>query len=241
MRKGYFFVATSANYLALDLVATLESSKEVGRWLVAFGLPLGKLTGITMKRSFFCLLLSLVSFSLSASAQRVELSGGYAHISGDQGLDGFNVGAAAWFTHRVSIAADYDSGWDTSRLGIFEITQTGVIASKSHLQDWLFGPRISFPGLIKTGNKRVAQLLPFGEAQFGVSHLSASIKQTATNFNQSATDTAFSWMLGGGADYRLYPHWVGRLKLDLLRTHFAEAGQSRFRLTLGVAYTLKER
>jgi len=182
-----------------------------------------------------------MSFSLNASAQRVELSGGYTHITGDQGLDGFNVGAAAWFTHRVSIAADYDSGWDTSRIGIFELTPTGVVSSKSHLQDWLFGPRISFPGLIKTGNKRVAQLLPYGEAEFGVSHLKSSIKQTATDFSQSTSDTAFSWMLGGGADYRLFPHWVGRLKLGLLRTHFAETGQSRLRLSLGVAYTLKER
>lgn len=195
----------------------------------------------TMKRSFFYLLFSLVAFYLNASAQRVEVSGGYTHISGNQGLDGFNVGAAAWFTHRFSIAADYDSGWDTSRIGIFELTPTGVVASKSHLQDWLFGPRISFPGVIKTGNKRVAQLLPYGEAEFGLSHLKSSINQTATNFSQSTTDTAFSWMLGGGADYRIYPHWVGRLKLGLLRTHFAEAGQSRLRLSLGVAYTLKER
>jgi hypothetical protein len=194
-----------------------------------------------MKTLFFGLVLSLAAFSLRASAQGVEVSAAYAHISGDQGLDGFNVGVAAWFTHRFAVAADYDSGWDTSRLGVFELTQTGVIASKSHLQNWLFGPRIFFPGVIKTGNKRVAQLLPFGEAEFGVSHLGASIESAASNFNQSATDTAFSWMLGGGADYRLYPHWVGRLKLDLLRTHFAEAGQSRFRLSLGVAYTLRER
>ena len=195
---------------------------------------------LAVPSSLSCLLL-LMSFSLNASAQRVELSGGYTHITGDQGLDGFNVGAAAWFTHRVSIAADYDSGWDTSRIGIFELTPTGVVSSKSHLQDWLFGPRISFPGLIKTGNKRVAQLLPYGEAEFGVSHLKSSIKQTATDFSQSTSDTAFSWMLGGGADYRLFPHWVGRLKLGLLRTHFAETGQSRLRLSLGVAYTLKER
>jgi hypothetical protein len=195
---------------------------------------------LAIPSSLSCLLL-LMSFSLNASAQKVELSGGYAHITGDQGLDGFNVGAAAWFTHRVSVAADYDSGWDTSRIGIFELTPTGVVSSKSHLQDWLFGPRISFPGLIKTGNKRVAQLLPFGEAEFGVSHLKSSIKQTATDFSLSTSDTAFSWMLGGGADYRLFPHWVGRLKLGLLRTHFAETGQSRLRLSLGVAYTLKER
>jgi len=45
---------------------------------------------------------------LLASAQSLEVSGGYAHISGDGGLDGFNIGAAAWVTHRVAMAFDYD-------------------------------------------------------------------------------------------------------------------------------------
>jgi len=194
-----------------------------------------------MKTLFVGLVLLLAAFSVNASAQGVELSGAYAHISGDQGLDGFNVGAAAWFTQKVSVAFDYDSGWDTSRLGVFELTETGVIASKSHLQDFLIGPRIFFPGVIKSRNEKIARLVPFGEAEFGESHLSSSIEQASTNLSQSASDTAFSWMLGGGADYKFYPHWVGRLKLDLLRTHFADAGQSRLRLSLGVAYTLRER
>ena len=34
-------------------------------------------------------------------------------------------------------------------------------------------------------------------------------------------------MVGGGADYRLASHWVGRFKVDFLRTHFADDGQSR--------------
>jgi hypothetical protein len=194
-----------------------------------------------MKRSLSCLLVSLLTLSLSASAQKVELSGGFAHISGDQGLDGFNVGASAWFSRRVSIAADYDSGWDTSRIGVFELTQTGLVVAKSHIQDLMFGPRIFFPGAIKSGNKRVAHLLPFAEAQFGISHLKSSLEDKTTNVKQSASDSAFSWTLGGGADYRFYPHLVGRFKLDLLRTHFAESGQSRLRLGLGVAYTLGER
>jgi Outer membrane protein beta-barrel domain len=194
-----------------------------------------------MKRSLSCLLVSLLTLSLSAFAQKIELSGGYAHISGDQGLNGFNVGAAAWFTPKVSIAADYDGGWNTSRIGVFELTQTGLTVAKSHIQDFLFGPRIFFPGIIKSGNKHVAHLLPFAEAEFGTSHLKSSLVQVATNVKQSASATSFAWMLGGGADYRLYPHWVGRLRLDLLRTHFADTGQSRLRLTLGVAYTLGER
>jgi hypothetical protein len=191
--------------------------------------------------SLFFLLLSLVAFSLSASAQKVEISGGYAHVSGDQGLDGFNVGAAAWFTPTLSVAADYDRVVDTSRIGIFELTQTGLIVSKSRLQNFLFGPRIFFPNAIKSENKHLANLRPFAEAQFGLSHLNASLEDQAANVDQSASDNAFSWMLGAGADYKLSPQWVGRFKLDLLRTHLAESGQSRLRIGLGVAYTLGRR
>jgi hypothetical protein len=190
--------------------------------------------------SLSCLLLLLVSFSLSASAQKVELNGGYAHVSGDQGLDGFNVGAALWFTPRVSIAADYDRVVDTSRIGIFELTQAGLIVSKSNLQNVLFGPRIFFPK-IKSDNKHLANLRPFAEAQFGISHLISSLEDQSTNLEQSASDNAFSWMLGAGTDYSFSPHWAGRFKLDLLRTHLADSGQSRLRIGLGIVYTLGER
>ena len=37
-------------------------------------------------------LLLLLAFPLLASAQSLEVNGGYTHISGDGGLDGFNVG-----------------------------------------------------------------------------------------------------------------------------------------------------
>jgi len=190
--------------------------------------------------SLLCLLLSLVAFSLSASAQKVEISGGYAHVSGDQGLDGFNVGAAAWFTPTLSVAADYDRVVDTSRIGIFELTQTGLIVSRSTLQNFLVGPRFFFQN-IESDNKYLANLRPFAEVQFGISHLNSHLQDQAANVDQSASDNAFSWMLGAGADYKLSPQWVGRFKLDLLRTHLAESGQSRLRIGLGVAYTLGRR
>ena len=65
-------------------------------------------------------LLLLLACPLMASPQSVEVSGGYTHLSGDGGLDGFNAGAAWWVTRRVALAFDYDSGWDTSHLGAFE-------------------------------------------------------------------------------------------------------------------------
>jgi len=186
------------------------------------------------------LLLSLV-FPVVTSAQKVEFNGGWAHISGDGGVDGFDVGAAAWFTRKVSIGFDYDDAWDNSRIGLFELTSLGLIASKSHLQDFLVGPRIFFPGVLKTKEKHIARLLPFAEAQFGMSILNSKLVEETAGINQSASDTEFAWMLGGGADYRFASHWAGRVKLDLLRTHFADSGQSRARLVLGVVYTLGER
>jgi outer membrane protein OmpA-like peptidoglycan-associated protein len=192
-------------------------------------------------KNLFMFLLFLLASPLLASAQNLEVSGGYAHISGDGGLDGFNIGAAAWFTRRVALAFDYDSAWDTSHLGVFELTQTGLFVTKNHLQDFLGGPRIFFPGVLKSKETKLPRLWPFAEVQIGMSHLNSSLENPTTSVSQSASDNAFSWMVGGGADYRLSPHWVGRLKVDLLRTHFADTGQSRVRLGFGIAYTFGER
>src|SRR5215831_20037205 len=76
----------------------------------------------------------------NARAQGLEVGGGWSHVTGDFGTDGFNVGAAWWFTKRVSIAADYDSTWDTSTLTNFAFTSVGAISTNSHLQSVLFGP-----------------------------------------------------------------------------------------------------
>jgi len=193
-----------------------------------------------MKRLYLFFSL-LVLAPLLVSAQNFEVNGGWAHISGDGGLDGFNVGAAVWFTPRVSIAADYDDTWDSSHLGVFELTQTGTIISKTHLQDGLVGPRIFFPGLLRNKQKHIAKLFPFFEAELGASNEYGSLQEPTMKISQSASDNAFTWMLGGGADYAISGHWVGRARLDFLRTHFADTGQSRARLVLGVVYTVGKR
>jgi hypothetical protein len=190
--------------------------------------------------SLSVLLLFVVLPFASAQNLNLELDGAYAHISGDGGLDGFNAGAALWFTPRVTIGIDYDSGWDRSHLGTFELTQLGLIVTKNHLQDFMIGPRIFLPGVIKS-RKHIPSLFPFAEAQFGESILNSKLQAPILNVNLSASGTEFTWLLGGGADLRLASHWVGRVKLDLLRTHFADEGQSRVRFVLGVAYTFRKR
>ena len=187
--------------------------------------------------SFFILFLATLAPPPTARGQGLEVNGAWAHVTGDFGTDGFNVGGAWWFTKHITVAADYASTWDTTSLGNFAFTQVGAIAVKSHLQYGLFGPRIFFS--TKWTDKH--KLNPFGEAEFGVSHLNQTVVQASTNTDLNASDTAFAWMLGGGADYKFSPHFTGRANLDFLRTHFANQGQSRLRLLLGVTYTFGSR
>jgi len=185
------------------------------------------------------ILLTLLAASMlpeTARGQGLEVGGGWSHVTGDFGTDGFNVGGAWWFTKRVTMAADYDSTWDTSSLTNFAFTQVGAIAAKSHLQSFVVGPRVFFSTAWTDKHK----LNPFGEAQFGVSHLSQDVTQVGQP-TLSASDSGFTWMLGGGADYLLTSHWSGRANIDFVRTHLSNAGQSRLRLVLGIRYTFGSR
>ena len=74
------------------------------------------------------------------------------------------------------MAFDYDSTWDNSHLGAFELTGSGLIVTKSHLQDFLLGPRISFPGLLKDKKTFLPRLWPFAEIEIGSSHLNSSLE-----------------------------------------------------------------
>ena len=173
-----------------------------------------------------------------ASAQNLEFSGGWAHATGDGGVDGFDAGIAAMFTSRVGIGLNWDEMWDTSTIGAFELTSVGQTSVKNHLQNFLVGPRVFFA---QKKIKKKYVLSPFGEAQFGGSRLNTQIQQQQTRLNESVADGCFTWMLGGGVDYVVAGHWALRGNLDFLRTHFADAGQSRLRFVLGVAYTLRRR
>ncbi len=203
-------------------------------------------------RKFVGPILLVVVLCLAASAQILSNAGfnaGYTHITGYQGLNGFNVGGELLVVRPVSIAFDYDSGWDTSNLGVFELSQVGLTSVHTHLQDFIVGPRIYFPHVFKNKSDKgpcgaswgsLRSLLPFLEAQFGVSHINSKL-QSVNAGSISSSDNAFTWELGGGADIRLNPRWAFRAKLDFLRTHFADSGQSHARLVLGIAYSIKPR
>jgi hypothetical protein len=190
---------------------------------------------------FRTILLSLtVAISCQLNAQilkNLEFTGGWAHVSGNNGLDGFNGGASIWFTRRVSLGFDYDHAWDTNSLSNFALTNVGLITVKSRYQDWLVGPRFFFHS---SEVKVLHTLHPFAEVEFGASHLNTTVTQVGFA-SQQASDNSGAWLLGGGGDILVSPHWAGRLNVGLLRTHLADSAQSRLRFIMGVAYTFGSR
>ncbi len=205
-------------------------------------------------RKSICTILVTLALCLAASAQvrfsNAGFNGGYTHITGYQGLNGFNVGAELIVVRPASIAFDYDSGWNDSTLGVFQVTTVGLTSVKTHAQDFMVGPRIYFPLAFKnrsdskgpcgTSWGSLRSLMPFIEAQFGESTISSTVNSVGTG-SVSASDSAFTWELGGGADIKLNQRWAFRTKIDLLRTHFTSSGQSHARVVIGLAYSIKPR
>ena len=138
-------------------------------------------------KSLVCTAVVLFALSYAASAQSHYLdnagfSGGYTHITGYSGTNGFDVGAEVIAVRPVSIAFDYDSAWNSSSLT--SLSDSGLVSTHTHLQDFIVGPRAYFPLAFKNkdvngpcGGKwgSLRSLMPFVEAQFGVSHIDQSI------------------------------------------------------------------
>jgi opacity protein-like surface antigen len=201
-----------------------------------------KIATTITRASLLCLGVAILTFCTPNHAyaqslvDNLEVSGGYNHTSGDFGLNGFNLGTGLWVNRRVSLNFDYDWTGTNSTLGVLSLTSIGHTAIKNRLQDWLVGPRIFFP----TRSIKHYHFDPFVELKLGGAHLSQRIQQTLEP-SQSASANSFAWVLGGGADYQFNSQWFGRADLGYMRTHFADAGQGRWRLVLGVGYTFGPR
>src|SRR5262249_53874564 len=153
----------------------------------------------------FCTPYHAIAQGLSNFPDNLEVSGGFTHVTGDFGLNGFNAAAGLWFDRHVSVNFDYDSAYHTSTFGVLSLTSIGPTAIRNRVQDWLIGPRIFFP----PRNVQKYSFDPFAEFKIGGSHLSEKIQQTSFP-SQSASDNGFSWALGGGADYKFSSQWFGR-------------------------------
>jgi opacity protein-like surface antigen len=177
-------------------------------------------------KKFLYLLLAMLVLSLPVLAQEnIEFYGGYRHISGDQGLDGYTLGGGWNPISTFQLYLTYDGTYDNSTIGAFALTNVGLTLVNSHMQEVLTGPRYFLPGI---------------EAGFGEARLHTDLRQV--NFAAvQAADTAFAWQLGGGADFRLYRHFTVRSDLGFLRTHFANSGQGRVRLGFTVVWSARPR
>lgn len=194
-----------------------------------------------MKNAISALFL-LLTFSLPLWGQHdVEFNGGYQHASGDGGLDGFTVGVGWNPIPRFQLHMDFDGLYDHSTIGAFALTSIGLTTVNSDMFELLVGPRFFLPGLIK-GHGRVKghRLIPWIDAGFGESRLHTEFV-SPTLGNARSSDTAFVWELGGGVDYRVYPHFTIRGDVGLLRTHFANSGQSRIRLGATLVWSFRSR
>jgi hypothetical protein len=53
---------------------------------------------------------------MAQNLRNLVVGGGWAYVSSNFGVNGFNVGAAYWFTPRVSRVFSYDDTWNTSNI-----------------------------------------------------------------------------------------------------------------------------
>lgn len=174
---------------------------------------------------FAVLLLSLSSLPLCAQdSQDFEVFAGYSRMTGDLGLNGFEFSGAYRPSPTFGVVGDVSAHFSSGTVANVHL--------ESNIQNYLFGPRIYFHNVTKD-----AKFVPFAHVLFGVSRQHTEVNTPmAVPPTTSTEDTAFTWALGGGADYAFTDRLSGRAKLDLLRTHFFGNGDSRARFAFGVVY-----
>jgi hypothetical protein len=183
------------------------------------------------------LALSLLLLLPTMAFGQFEVGGYYTHQTGNNGLNGFSGSVGYQVYRRVILVADGDFLWDNTRLGAFELSPTvAALRINTNYQQFLGGGRVRIIGWKPTKKLEKKKILPFAEVLFGLSRLSQTVRDSTGTVTVSAADHAFTWALGGGVDYTLTHNWLARGNLDFVRTHFASAGQSQLRISIGLAY-----
>jgi len=175
-------------------------------------------------------LLAIFLFATSATAQiptKGNVFFGYSYVSADTNLgnranlNGWNGSLEGKVLPFVGIVADISGHYGSQNFPVScgGISGACTINVNASMHTVVFGPRLSVP---------IMKFTPFGEALFGVSHVSGSV----TGYSNS--DTSFAEVLGGGVDYRLVRGTGLRLEGDFLQTRFFGRTQNDFRLSTGV-------
>jgi opacity protein-like surface antigen len=184
-----------------------------------------------------------VSFSVAADAQ-VPTSGnvffGYSYynttpltfvgISNRQGLNGWEGSVEGRVFHWVGVVADFSGHYGSQNvLNPAGTCAIGVVCSpltvSTHVQNFLFGPRVS---------ANVGKFRPFGEALFGVGHISVNESSPLPDNFVTPKDTTFATAVGAGLDYRVIRPIAVRFQGDYIQTRFFGTTQNNIRLSTGI-------
>ena len=145
--------------------------------------------------------------------------------SGSSGLNGWNASGELKFLPLIGLVADFSGHYGSqTATAVCGFVSPPCLTVREPMDvteyHFLVGPQLSFS---------IGRVRPFGHALFGAGHLSESTK--AQPF--SASDTAFSYALGGGIDYRLLGPLRWRVQGDLLNDRFFGNSQDNFRFSTG--------
>ena len=182
---------------------------------------------ILLSAFLFCLLVTAATAQVPSGNVFV----GYSYLNSGldpnnrTNLNGWNGSIEGKILPFIGIVGDFSGHYGSGPIfpnpactAVVGSTCTGL-TTHADIHNFLFGPRVSFS---------VRKIRPFAHALVGASHVS----ETASLV--SATDTSFSYALGGGFDYHLVPLVSWRVQADLLQTRFFGNTQSNARISTGI-------
>ncbi len=165
----------------------------------------------------------VTAFSIASFAQRPdtktgEIYGGFTHMTGDIGKNGWNISGAYNFTRWVSGEADLAGYYGSEEAFGFKATD--------HVHTYMFGPKVAF-------NTQDERFTPWAHFLIGGG------RETGKIPNAELKDSALTWALGGGADWHLNERVAARGKVDAIRTNFFSNGDTHLRWGIGLVYNFE--
>lgn len=185
---------------------------------------------------------AILLFATNVGAQgfdKVEIFGGYSYVRtpstsqagppvgtsfSSANLSGWNGSLEykpiRWFAAVADFGGAYGTQQVTLGCEVIIPCPPPPFNASAHVYSVLSGPQVSVS---------VAKITPFVRGLVGVAHISLTGES-------SFSDTARSWAIGGGLDYRLVRGIAWRVQGDSLNTNFFGKTQNTFRLSTGVVF-----
>lgn len=169
------------------------------------------------------LFLGCLPIFAQSETPKFDIFGGYSHVGNfNIGLNGWTASANYNLNRWLGLEGDVSGHYGSESLGPAVMFIPSIPNNiTSHMHNFDFGPSVTY---------RTNKFNAFGHVLFGASQTNVSAAGMGDD------DTAFSWVLGGGADYNFARKWAARFQLDLLRTNFFDQGDSHGRVSVGVVY-----